>query len=102
MASIRSRGGYTSIFSYFLTLSFMFKGNIHLYKNTTRGHVTGIEYYPSLVKYGRNNIAKYPLLKASIVSADNHLGLPGNVFDRILVSASAKDFPSELLDQLSP
>ena len=37
-----------------------------------------------------------------IKSATNQLGLPGQTFDRILVSAAAESFPHELLDQLKP
>lgn len=66
------------------------------------GYVTGVEILPELVTYGRKNLAKYPFLNVSILQARQSLGIPGNKFDRILVSAGADRFPEELLDQLNP
>lgn len=67
------------------------------------GYVTGVEIIPELVTMGQNNLKKYSHLHAIIVQAkEGVLGIPGNTFDKILVSASASTFPSELLDQLKP
>lgn len=65
------------------------------------GYVTGVEIIPELVTMGQNNLKKYSDLHAIIVQAkEGALGIPGNIFDRILVGAGASIFPSELLDQL--
>jgi protein-L-isoaspartate(D-aspartate) O-methyltransferase len=64
------------------------------------GYVYGVELLQELVDMGRENISKYNLENAEISKATDKLGIPGEVFDRILVSASAKKFPKELLDQL--
>jgi protein-L-isoaspartate(D-aspartate) O-methyltransferase len=45
-------------------------------------------------------LAKYGFLHASILPAQDRLGVTGNSYDRILVSASASVLPEELLDQL--
>lgn len=67
------------------------------------GYVTGVEIVPGLVAMGQNNLKKYSDLHAIIVqSKEGVLGISGNTFDRILVSASASSFPSELLNQLRP
>lgn len=67
------------------------------------GYVTGVEIVPELVTMGQNNLKKYSDLHTIIVqSKEGVLGIPGNMFDKILVSAGASIFPSELLDQLKP
>jgi len=67
------------------------------------GFVTGIEIFPELVAFGKKNLAKYPSfnLNAIILQTGDRLGIPGNTFDRILVSAGTARFPNELLDQLN-
>lgn len=64
------------------------------------GFVYGIEKVPQLVDFAKNNISKYQVKNALILEAKNDLGIKGKKFDRILVSASAKDLPYELIDQL--
>ncbi|MFA5776365.1 MAG: protein-L-isoaspartate O-methyltransferase [Patescibacteria group bacterium] len=64
------------------------------------GSVIGLEIIPQLVKFGQKNLAKYNFLQSKIVQARKSLGLPGKLFDRILISASAKQIPDELIDQL--
>ncbi|MDD5377447.1 MAG: protein-L-isoaspartate O-methyltransferase [Candidatus Gracilibacteria bacterium] len=67
------------------------------------GYVTGVEILPELVAFGRGNLSRYPFVNASILPARKEgLGIPGNIFDRILVSAGARSFPEGLLDQLNP
>jgi protein-L-isoaspartate(D-aspartate) O-methyltransferase len=67
------------------------------------GFVVGIERVPSLVEYGRNSLKRVRIENASIEFADPHvLGKPGNHYDRILVSASADELPSILIEQLNP
>lgn len=64
------------------------------------GCVTGLELVPELVEFGRNNLAKYSFPQSKIMQAGKALGFPGKLFDRILVSASAKEVPDKLIDQL--
>lgn len=65
------------------------------------GFVEGVERIPSLVEYGKKSLQKAGVTNASIEFANpSVLGKPGHLYDRILVSASANDIPSLLLDQL--
>lgn len=65
------------------------------------GAVIGLEIRPELVEIGRQNLAKYHLPQARIEQAGQELGLYGEApFDRILVSAAARDIPPELIKQL--
>ncbi len=61
----------------------------------------GVEIIPSLAEYGNTNLRKIPIDNASITLADpSALGRDGNLYDRILVSASAPEMPTNLFDQL--
>jgi len=65
------------------------------------GFVEGVEIIPSLAEYGNTNLRKIPIDNASITLADpSALGREGNLYDRILVSASAPEMPKKLFDQL--
>jgi len=64
------------------------------------GSVTGLERIDNLVKFGSNNLKKYKFKNSEIIQATNEFGIPNEKFDRILVSASADEFPSELTTQL--
>jgi len=64
------------------------------------GYVIGLERIDPLVAFGRGNLNKYNFQNAEIIPAGKALGLPGETFDRILVSASSEEFPSELASQL--
>ncbi|OGC51465.1 hypothetical protein A2982_02775 [candidate division WWE3 bacterium RIFCSPLOWO2_01_FULL_39_13] len=89
------------------------------------GKVAGKEIIPELVEFGSKNLAKYNFINATISTAVSTtpeisdpgsktldinnsqvqqplwlIGTPGVLYDRILVSASAEKFPSELLGQL--
>lgn len=67
----------------------------------TTGKVTGVEIISELVSYGSKNLSKYNFSNAQIISATNELGSKENApFDKILVSAAAKELPNVLLDQL--
>ncbi|MFC1616676.1 protein-L-isoaspartate O-methyltransferase [Candidatus Margulisiibacteriota bacterium] len=65
-----------------------------------KGSVIGLEFVPELVKFGQANLAKFDFPNAKIEKAGKKLGLPGQKFDRILVSATATSLPEELLEQL--
>ncbi len=66
-----------------------------------KGKVLGVEKIPELVEFGRNNISKYDFKNVKIFEAKKELGLPSKApFDKILVSASAKEVPEELINQL--
>lgn len=64
------------------------------------GSVIGLERIESLVAFGSNNLKKYKFNNAKIIHAKKNLGIEGEKFDRILVSAAANEFPLELTKQL--
>ncbi len=64
------------------------------------GKVIGIECVPWLVSFGRKNMETYEYLNVDIKKNGARLGIPGELFDKILVSASARTLPEELIDQL--
>lgn len=64
------------------------------------GSVTGLERVSSLVEFGSENLQKYNFKNSKIIQAGNALGIVGETFDRILVSAAADEFPKELTTQL--
>lgn len=67
------------------------------------GKVTGMELVPELVEFGKENLEKYDFSWAEIKQAkEGILGIPGQEYDKILVSASADTLPENLLDQLKP
>ena len=66
------------------------------------GRVRGIERVPELVTLGQDNLAAFNFLHASIEQSGEQLGTPGEVYDRILVSAAAKELPDTLCEQLKP
>ncbi|MHC3993533.1 protein-L-isoaspartate O-methyltransferase family protein [Thiomicrolovo sp. ZZH C-3] len=66
------------------------------------GDVTGLEYRETLVAAGQRNIAPFGFGHVRIDAAGETLGIPGEQFDRILVSAAAPELPKALLRQLKP
>ncbi len=66
------------------------------------GRVRGVEIEPTLVDFGRANLAATKQPWASIEPAlPGVLGLPEDApYDRILVSAEPRHLPDELVDQL--
>jgi protein-L-isoaspartate(D-aspartate) O-methyltransferase len=67
-----------------------------------KGRVLAVEIVPELVKIGRMNCKAADISNAEFFQADKALGFPAEApFDRILVSASAKKLPDELVDQLA-
>lgn len=68
---------------------------------TKSGSVLGLERVDELVKIGQKNLSQFNFGKhCNIIHAGNELGMPGDKFDKILVSASAKDVPKVLFGQL--
>ncbi|PIR43234.1 protein-L-isoaspartate O-methyltransferase [candidate division WWE3 bacterium CG10_big_fil_rev_8_21_14_0_10_32_10] len=69
---------------------------------STEGKVYGVEKVLNLVKKGRYNLKKYDFKNSKIIKAKKIIGLPNkSPFNKILVSASAKEIPTELIKQLS-
>ncbi|OEY67236.1 protein-L-isoaspartate(D-aspartate) O-methyltransferase [Marinobacter sp. X15-166B] len=66
------------------------------------GFVTGVERVPGLLALARSNLEKYPFTNIKLQAAGGALGVPGQTFDKILVSAAAKELPSGLIEQLNP
>jgi len=65
------------------------------------GAVLGLERVEELVAFGLENLAKFPLPQARVERAGMELGAPKEApFDRILVSAAARTFHTELVSQL--
>lgn len=65
------------------------------------GEVIGVEIIKDLVLFGRANLEKYESLNVKIYQAGETLGFKEKApFDKILVSAGAKDIPEELIKQL--
>jgi protein-L-isoaspartate(D-aspartate) O-methyltransferase len=68
-----------------------------------KGSVTGVERVDTLVEQGKENLSKFRFNShCHIEKAGDTLGLPGQQFDRILVSASADEIPEDLFAQLKP
>jgi protein-L-isoaspartate(D-aspartate) O-methyltransferase len=70
---------------------------------TETGRVYGVELVPELVEWGRANLAALAMAWTSIEQAEpDRLGLPDHApYDKILVSAEARQLPVELVDQLA-
>jgi len=67
-----------------------------------KGSVTGLERMDALVEQGKKNLSQFQFGDhCRIQRAGEKLGLPGEQFDRILVSASAEQVPEELFSQLN-
>lgn len=64
------------------------------------GSVTGLERVSTLVEMGQDNLAQYDFDHGCIKQAEEKLGIPGETFDKILVSAAADEIPKELFSQL--
>ncbi len=67
-----------------------------------QGRVIGVERVPELVSFGWRNVEGMYPEQAEIRQAGQALGLPEEApFDRILVSAAAKQIPEEVVSQLT-
>ncbi len=67
-----------------------------------KGSVTALERIPQLLTLAQNNLGKYNFTNIRLELAKKALGLPGETFDKILVSAAAEELPFELVQQLNP
>ena len=68
---------------------------------TKEGSVTGLERIEELVKIGQRNLSQFDFGEhCRIEQAKEQLGMPGVLFDKILVSASADEIPEMLFEQL--
>jgi len=65
-----------------------------------KGEVVGLERQPALVAKGCKNIEPFHFKHVRIEQAGETLGMPGEQFDAILVSASAPEIPEQLFAQL--
>ncbi len=65
-----------------------------------KGSVVGLERMDELVEKGKKNLSRFSFNHCRIQKAGDTLGLPGEQFDKILVSASADEIPEELFSQL--
>lgn len=67
----------------------------------SHGKVVGLEIIPELVEWGQKNLKRYNYPQARIEQASYKLGLLSEApFDRILASASARELPMPLIEQL--
>ena len=65
------------------------------------GSLLGLERVDALVEIGSRNLSQFSFgRQCRIEKAGESLGVPGKVFDKILVSASAEEIPEVLFDQL--
>ncbi|HII68452.1 TPA: protein-L-isoaspartate(D-aspartate) O-methyltransferase [Candidatus Woesearchaeota archaeon] len=64
------------------------------------GSVTTTEVIPELVEFARINIMKAGLHNIHISEEDGSRGRPGAEFDKIILTAAAREFPKELIAQL--
>jgi len=66
-----------------------------------KGKVYGVERISELVDFGSKNLEKYDFDNVSINLSGKEIGLVKEAsFDKILVSAAAKELPEELVEQL--
>jgi protein-L-isoaspartate(D-aspartate) O-methyltransferase len=66
------------------------------------GKVFAVEIIPELVQMGENNCIRIGLQNVAFFQAGEHIGLPDFApYDRILVSAAAREMHEELHDQLA-
>ncbi len=61
------------------------------------GFVTRIEHVPELLDLACSNLKKYHFANVRFQIAGDALGIPGQTFDKILVSAVAEELPTELV-----
>lgn len=60
------------------------------------------EVIPELVGFARQNLKKASITNVEVLEEDGSKGIPGKLFDKIIITAACKEFPQPLLDQLKP
>lgn len=66
------------------------------------GKIFAVEIIPELVKMGQSNCKRLELQNVAFFQADSRIGLPDFApYDRILVSAAAREMHEELHEQLA-
>jgi len=69
----------------------------------SKGRVVTTEVVPELVSFAKQNLAKANIKNVEVYEDDGSKGLPDKgIFDKIIITAAAKQFPKPLLDQLKP
>jgi protein-L-isoaspartate(D-aspartate) O-methyltransferase len=67
------------------------------------GYVVAVERVPELVEFGRENADRLGIKHIEFHQAGDTVGWPDEApYDRILVSADARDLPDDLTEQLAP
>ncbi|HIC44109.1 MAG TPA: methyltransferase domain-containing protein [Sulfurimonas sp.] len=64
--------------------------------------VRAVERIPSLLDFAKSNLRSYCFKNIDLELAGEKLGFPGELFDKILVSAAANELPMELVQMLRP
>ena len=67
-----------------------------------KGKVITTEIMPELVSFAKQNLAKTNIKNVEIYEEDGSQGIPGKKFDKIIITASCREFPKPLLEQLKP
>tara|TARA_Y100000310_G_scaffold293782_1_gene323642 strand:- start:12056 stop:12715 length:660 start_codon:yes stop_codon:yes gene_type:complete len=68
-----------------------------------KGLVVSTEVIPELVNFAKNNIEKAQIKNIKVFEDDGSTGIEEEApYDKIIITASCKEFPKELLDQLKP
>ncbi len=68
-----------------------------------KGKVITTEVIPELVHFSRQNFKKAGIVNVTVYEEDGSKGMANKApFDKIIITAAAKEFPKELLEQLKP
>jgi len=68
-----------------------------------KGKIYAVERIPELLDFGKQNVERAGITNVAFFKAGKTIGLPKHApYDRILVSASAKELLDELTSQLNP
>ena len=66
------------------------------------GFVNSFEIIPQLAEFAADNLARFSFDNIEVrIAEPNQLGMQGKLFDKVLVSAAARDVPQDLLAQLA-
>ncbi len=66
-----------------------------------QGKICSTEILPELVEFARNNLSRLNITNITVEESDGSQGLANHApFDKIIITAAAKDFPDALIAQL--